>query len=688
MLEARSVAVVGASQRPGTLGQAMMIELQRGFGGDIFPVNPRYEEISGLRCYPSIADVPGPVDLVLLGVANARQEEQLRYAAEAGVRSAVTFASLYETPSAGVPSLPERMASIARAAGMVICGGNGMGFVNVERGLRATGFALPERLDPGNVAFISHSGSAFSAMAYNRRDLRFNLLISAGQELTTTASDYMAYALGLESTRAIGLLIETIRDADAFRAGLTIAAEGDVPVIALKVGRTAVSKRLVTAHSGALAGEDGAYEALFDAYGVHRVKTLDEMADTLELFVAGRRAPAGGLASIHDSGGERALFLDVASDVGVRFAEISDATTMRLADTLDEGLEPVNPLDAWGTGIDADEIFLGSMEALVDDGDTAALAFVVDLTKEEESDGGYVDVAKTAFHRTRKPFAIVSNLAAAIDPEDAAVLRADGIPVLEGTDTGLAAIRHLFDHRDFRSRPSPTPPSGPGDEVRDRWRARLGTGESVDEYEALQLLAEYDIPVVAAERASSETDATRAAHRLRWPVAVKTAVPGIQHKSDADGVKLNVGTPELMKVAYRDLVHRLGAEVIVAEMGPAGVELALGIVRDAQFGPLVLVAAGGVLVEILSDRALALPPLDVSRAAQLLDGLAMRPLLDGVRGEPAADVDSVVRAVAALSVLASDLGDVLDAVDVNPLIAAPEGCVAVDALVIPRATAE
>jgi acyl-CoA synthetase (NDP forming) len=687
LLEARSVAVIGASVRPGSLGEAMMVELSRGFDGEIYPVNPRYEEMFGRRCYASIAEVPARADLAILGVANARQEEQLQAAADAGARSAVTFASLFEAAAPGAPPLSERMATIARKVGMVICGANGMGFLNVERSLRATGFAMPERMEPGPITFISHSGSAFSAMAWNRRGLRFNLLISSGQELTTTAAEFLTYALSRESTRVVGLLLETVRDPEAFIGALATAVDRDVPVVALKVGRTAVSKRLVTAHSGALAGEDGAYEAVFDAYGVHRVQTLDEMADTLELFTAGRRAPAGGLASVHDSGGERAMFIDAAADVGVRFAEISETTTKRLTETLEEGLDPLNPLDAWGTGNDAEQIFLGSMEALLEDEDTAALAFVVDLTKEEESDGGYLGIAQEAFRRSEKPYMVLSNMTSTIDPDDVAVLRAVGIPVLEGTDSGLAAIRHLFDHRDFRARPAVAPPAPPAEEVRDRWRKRLGSGEPVDEFEGLSLLSDYGVPVVRAERADSETEATRAAHRLRWPVALKTAVPGIEHKSDAGGVKLNVGTPEAMKAAYRDLVHRLGAEVVVAEMAPAGVELALGIVRDAQFGPLVLVAAGGVLVEFMADRRLAVPPLDAGGARSLIDRLAVRPLLDGVRGEPSADVDAVARAIAALSVLAEDLGDVLDAVDVNPLIAGPEGCVAADALVIPRAAA-
>src|SRR4029077_21263814 len=285
-------------------GERMLVELtEGGYGGGIFPVNPRYEEILGHRCYGSIAETPGPVDLAIIGLPNAALEEQLEAAAAAGARSAVIFASGHEEPREGVPPLTARLASIARGAGMALCGGNGMGFLNLERRLRACGFYEPKDLPPGGVTFISHSGSAFSALLHNDRNLRFNLVVSAGQEFVTTMADYLVYALGLESTRVVGLFLETVRDAARFREGLRLASERDVPVVALKVGRESRAKDLVAAHSGALAGEDGAYEALFDAYGVLRVETLDEMLDTMTLLDAGRRAGPGALASIHDSGG-------------------------------------------------------------------------------------------------------------------------------------------------------------------------------------------------------------------------------------------------------------------------------------------------------------------------------------------------------------------------------------------------
>jgi acetate---CoA ligase (ADP-forming) len=687
MLEARSVAVVGASTRPGSPGRQMIHQLTAGgFDGEIYPVNPRYEEVLGLRCYPSVGEVPGSPDLVLLGVPNSALEEQLAAAADAGAGAAVIFASaLDELAGVDGQSLIDRLGAIAGVAGMVVCGPNCMGFVDVERRLRALAFEEREDLEPGPVTWLSHSGSAFSALLHNDRGIRFNLAISTGLELTTTMADYLRHALDRPSTRVAALFLETVRDPAAFRSALAAAAERDVPVVALKVGREEATRRLIEAHSGALAGEDAAYEALFEAHGVIRVETLNELADTLELFAAGRRAGPGGLASIHDSGGERAHIVDVAARVGVRFADISDETRDRIAARLDPGLPAVNPLDAWGTGRDYEGIFADCMRALLDDPDTAALAFTVDLSG-EDLEPGYMEVARDVFPATSRPMAVLTNLTSAVAPGAAASLRADGIPVLEGTATGLMAFRHLFEHRDAAARGPVRPPEPVGEEVRGRWRDRLASPGSWTEAEALALLADYGIPTVASATAASEAEATAAAERLGWPVAVKTAEA--THKSEVNGVRLGIEDRDVLAAAYRELAGRLGPRVTVAAMAPAGVELALGVIRDPQFGPLVLVAAGGVLIEVLADRRMALPPLDDPRARALLDRLAVRPLLDGVRGTPAVDLDAVARALVRLSALAADLGDLLDAVDVNPLIAGPEGCVAVDALVIPAAGGE
>ena len=685
MLEPRSVAVVGASVKAGSLGASMMSELRRGgFEGSVFPVNPGYDEVDGYRCYPSIGDVPEAIDLAILGVANVRVEQALRDAVAAGAGGAVTFSSLYDDEGIE-PGLRDRLHDIAAASGMAMCGGNGMGFMNLESKARATGFLTPDSLRPGPVTFISHSGSAFSAVAFNDRGIGFNLLVSSGQEVVTTMAEYMAYALTLPSTRVLALLLETVRDPAAFRAQLAAAASQHVPVLALKVGRSAASQAMVTAHSGALAGEHGAYEALFDAYGVHECRTLDEMADTMELFSTGRRVPGGsGIASVHDSGGERAMFVDLAGELGVPFARVRDETVAAIAAELDPGMEASNPLDAWGTGIDADRIFERSFAAFAADPEVGATVFCVDMTTQGEPyNEGYLQLARDAFDRTDKPFCVLSNLASAVSPSEAHMLRDHGVPVLEGTDSGLRALRHLLDDAAWRSRPAAAPPAAVDAAVRDRWRERLASGEPLTELDGLALLADYGVPTVTAQVAESADTAVAAAEAVGYPVALKTAAPGITHKSDVDGVRLGLADADAVRSAYVDVAGRLGPRVIVAAMAADGVEVALGVIHDETFGPLVLVAAGGVLVEVLHDRALALPPLDRAGAHRLLDRLRIRPLLDGLRGADGADLDALADAVSRLSLLASDLGDRIAALDANPVLAGPSGCVAVDALVEP-----
>ena len=685
MLEPRSVAVVGASIKQGSLGASMMRELRRGgFEGSVYPVNPGYDDVDGYRCYPSIGEVPEPVDLAILGVANARIEQALSDAAAAGAGSAVTFSSLHEEPGDG-PDLKQRLRAIAVEHGMPMCGGNGMGFVNVGSKTRAVGFETPDDLRSGPVTFISHSGSAFSALSFSDRGIGFNLLVSSGQEVVTTMDAYMGYALDLETTRVLALLLETVRDPEAFRAQLARADEQGVAVLALKVGRSAASRAMVTAHSGALAGEHGVYEALFDAYGVHEMRTLDELADTIELFASPRRVFGGsGIASVHDSGGERAMVVDLAGELGVPFADVRAETIARIEDTLDPGMESANPLDAWGTGIDGDRIFRDAFAAFREDPEVSVSVFCIDLTLQGEPyDQGYLQIAREAWQASDQPFCMLSNLASAVAQSEVRILRDAGIPVLEGTDSGLRALRHLLDDGARRARTATTMPEPVAAEIRTRWRAELQRGDALNETVVMQLLADYGIPTVASVTIAPPegiAEVVAAAKKLGYPVALKTASPEISHKTEAGGVRLGLVDAESLTAAYTDITDRLGPVVTVAAMAPPGVEVALGVVHDPTFGPLVLVAAGGVLVELLHDRVLAMPPLDVSAAHRMIERLTMRPILDGVRGAPAADVDALARAISRLSVLAADLGDLLAALDVNPVIAGPSGCLAVDAL--------
>ena len=684
MLEARTVAVVGASARHGSFGYELLNQLRAGgFDGTIYPVNPRYAEIDGLPCAPSIADVREPVDLAILGVGNTSLEATLRTAGESGARSALICASGHAIDGAEGSPLPERLQAIASQYGMAICGGNGMGFINLERRLRATGYSQDLDLLPGPVTFLTQSGSSFSALLRNRRGIRFNLAVSGGDELVTTMAEYLEYALGLESTRVVAIFMEAIRAPERFRRALELAVVRDIPIVTLKVGRGEFARRMVTAHSGAIAGEDAAFEALFEHTGVLRVQGLDELADTVELLCAGRVAAPGGLATLHDSGGERTHLIDVAATYGVALASISEATQDRLATILGAGLPPVNPLDAWDTSETAYDVFTSCLRALHDDPDTAAVALAVDLVADEREDV-YPAVALQIAAESTKPFAVLSNLRSAVDPDKARALRDAGIPVLEGTETGIRAIGHLFARRDFRLR-HPADESQRIDSQRmHHWRARIRSGP-LTEVAAMDLLAAYAIPTVRCLEVDTVEAAVDAAARIGWPVALKTAAPGVAHKTDCDGVRLDLADEAALRRAYLDIAARLGSRMTMAAMvarSPGDVEMHLGVVVDEQFGPLVVVAAGGLLVEAYDDRRVAIPPISLDRASALIDRLRVSRVLDGVRGRPPVDRQAIAHALSALSQLAVELGDVLAAVDINPLIAGAHGCIAVDALVI------
>ena len=686
MLGARSIAVVGASDRPGSFGQRLVTETLRSDPSiAVHLVNPRAGVIEGRPVVPSLDAIDGPVDLVLVGVADAAASGVLQAAADRGDRSAVVYGSLFDPADPTSMALRHQVAGIAQGAGMALCGAGCMGFVTPARGVRAVGYVERELLPVGPVALITHSGSVFSALLRTRRQLGFSVVVSAGQELVTGTADYLRYALELEETRVVGLFLETMRQPEALRAVLEQAAAQDVAVVALTVGSSQAGGAMVAAHSGALAGGDGAWEALFEATGVLRVADLDQLSDTLELFSSRHRAararPGSGLAAVHDSGGERTLVVDVAEAIGVSFADISEATVGRLATLLDTGLRPENPLDCWGTGADTEPLFTEAVRAMAADDNVEAVALSLDFVAEYDGDESYPHAALAAAAGSDVMVAVLSNLGSALDDASVAPLRAAGIPVLEGTRSGLVALRHYLD---FPDRPRRLPDVPPIDAARQsRWAERLAAGPlSADE--SVLLLADYNITSPASLRCTTSVDAVAAGRSIGYPVVLKTDVAGIVHRSDVGGVILSIADEAALDTAYRDLAGRLGPEVVVAEAVPAGVELSIGLVRDPHLGPVVVIGSGGVLVEVLSDRAVRLPPLDRERAVRAVATLRVAEVLAGVRGAPPVDMDSVADAVVAVSTLALELGDRIDGLDINPLSCRAEGCVALDVLVEAR----
>lgn len=670
MLQARSVAVVGASERPGSVGDQTMRQLvSGGFSGTVTPVNPRYESVHGLAGVTSLEQLAAPVDLAVLAVANSQLEQEMEKAAALGVGSVAIFASCHGETASG-QSLRDRLHSIAHEASIPICGGNGMGFLNVEDRLRICGFYQPPHLEAGGVTFLSHSGSLFSAMLHNHRGIRFNLVVSTGLEINTAMDAYMHWALGLESTTVLALFLETIRNPDGFRKALAEAESRDIPVVALKVGASHRGREAVATHSEGLAGDDAVYEALFEAHGVHRVWSMDEMADTIELFAAGRRATAFGLGAVHDSGGERAMLVDTAERVGVPLAVVSEKTAGRLAAILDPGLEPANPVDAWGTGHEAEEVFTEAMLSLADDPSVGAVVFCVDLTPEEKPDDAYSNAVFAVADGSHKPAAVLGNLSTTLDPVQAGRLRSSGIPVLEGTETGLRAIGHLLTHHQ-RSQRAPLEPR--------LTRAAFDPEARIDsELEALETLASYGIPIPKMESAADAESVRSSAAGIGFPIVLKTA-EAIDHKAEARGVVVGIRDETSLLDAYQDMASRLGPRVTLAEQ-VEGVEIGLGMVTDEQFGPVILVSAGGGLIEVLDDRVALLPRVDRVGALLALDRLRVRPVLDGVRGLPSADLNALAEVIARFSELAVDGTGLIGAMDVNPVMAGADRAVAVDAL--------
>ena len=669
MLGARSVAVVGASAKPGSFGERMIVEAQRS-SARTYLVNPRYQRVGELPCVPTLSDLDEAVDLVLLGVPDRVLIDQLKAAAEAGARSAVLFGSAH--------GLRDEIVSVATAAGMAVCGAGCMGFVDNATGVRALGYLEPDPVPAGGVSLVSHSGSAFSTLLRARRGFGYRLAVSSGQELVTDAADYVDYALADPQTRLIGLLLETPRAVARLRRLLLHAAESNVPVVILPVGGSPSGRAMVAAHSGALAGEDAAWDAFCASVGAVRVRDLAEFTDTIELFSAGRRRRGGGhgIATVHDSGAERALTADLAHELGVTFAALSDATVSVVDDLLDEGLAASNPLDVWGTGADTRALFGACLRVMSDDPAVAVTALAVDLVPEYDGDTSYEDAVRDVAAGTQAPLAVLTAVPSAIDRTAADRLRNSGIPVLEGTRSGLAALGHLA------CWPLPVEARQPVVDTRRRARWQAALSEWTPEL-AFELLADYGIPTATPRVAHTVDQAVQAAAELGYPVALKTL--GAEHKTEVSGVVLGIPSADRLSSEYVAFAGRLGAAVTVQPMVPEGVEVSIGLVRDECFGPLLVVAAGGTLVELLADRALAVPPVSPARARQLLDGLRMRALLDGWRGGAPADVAALVDVVVAFANLAADLGDLLDAVEANPVIVSPAGVMAVDALVHPRA---
>ncbi len=689
LLDARSIAVVGTSDKPGSFGGQVVRNLvDFGYPGSVYGVHPRLTTLYGRPCFPSLSALPERPDCIALAVANKHLLPLLQEAATLNIPSSVVFGD----PNVGTdrdPNLQDRIAELAHINGIAVCGPNAMGIYSLHRKLVISGYPVRPDKPVGNIALITHSGTVFDAMSQNNRDVHFNYVISGGNEATVTAADYMRFVLDDPTTRVVACYLETVRDPGGFVTALKLANERQIPVVALKVGLSERGRALAQAHSGALAGGPQAYAALFRRYGVCQVRTLDEMMDTLELFSRIQKMSNPDVTVLMESGGERSLFVDLAGEIGVPITPLSAETTNRLEGILEPGVIPDNPLDAFGTGSDVAGTYRNCLLAQHDDPNTGLLLLAVDLARDSYLSPDYVEAALSALDQLKKPFACMVNLTSGAGDELVEKLRKQGVPVLMGTETGLRAIRHLIDFSEFKDRPSSDPEfiGRPAPDVVKRLRDQLQKANApLDEHASKTMLAAYGLPIAHEHVVESSNQAVEAASSMGCPVVLKTLAPGVLHKTDVDGLFLGLEDKVAVQRAYKSLEQEFGPEVLVQEMVKGGIECILGMTTDPQFGPILLVGLGGVFVEVFRDVQTALPPLSQLDAERLYDQLKGGTLLKGARGKPAADIGALTDTLLRFSTFITDLGDLISQIDINPISVRPSGAVILDALIIPHNT--
>ena len=686
LLKPRSIAVVGASARPGSPGNEVLVNLRKGsFSGDLFAVNPGSNSIDGIACYPSLSALPLVPQHVVFAVSDARVEACLDEAIALGVPAATIFSSLQLQQDRSRP-LRRRVRDKALAAGLLLHGGNCMGFFNFHDGVWISGFDTRAHNAAGNVALLSQSGAGMSGILDCEERLAFSFAASTGQELCLAMEDYLDYVLDLPETRVVGLFLETSRHPAKFIAALDKARQRKVPIVVIKVGKSDLAAQLAVSHSGALVGSDASYQAVFDRYGVQRVDDMTQLATALIMFAQPCPVAGGGLVCLHDSGGERQLAIDLAEQLQVPLTELEPSTVERLEPLLDDGLPAVNPLDAWGSGgAGASQTMSECFTAILSDPGAALGAVIHDRAPGGEIYPSYVEYLRAAQLATSKPVFLVANHQGSGGDPRVVQATAQGTPVLDGLREFLVGARCLLSWRNFMAQADASALPGLDAGKLARWRELLRAGQPLSEAVAGDLLRDFDIPVANGVSIADAEQLGALSGQLHYPVVLKTAMPGIAHKSEVGGVILGLASFDELQAAYKQLAARLGPRALIVPMiEGAGVEMILGVARDAQFGPVVLLGLGGIHTEVVRDVALLLPPFSPFRARQAVDGLQMRKLLGELRGRPGLAIDQYCDMASRLSVLAVALADCISEVDINPVSLMVDDCIGLDALIVPR----
>ena len=698
LLRPRSIAILGASERP-SVGRTLVEALDGiGFRGEIYPVNPRYERLLGRRCYPSVTELPRDVDVLAFAVNHARVLEHMRPAADRGIGAAVIFDGGFAEADAEGRARQEAIAAICREASMTLCGPNCMGVISphVPSLVYIQAVHDPTRL-AGNVGMISQSGSICIGLLTDCRRFGWSQVISSGNEAVVAAVDFLEYLVDDAQTRVIAMFLESVRQPERFVAALDRAADRGKPVVVLKVGRSDRTRRAITSHTGGLAGEARVFSSMLRAHRAIEVADMDEMTEVIAACQADRWPRGRRVAVMTASGGQAELILDLAGAANLQLPPLSPDSRAEVERVIGRITGDGNPLDAWGNG-DFTTNFPHGLRVLGGDPGYDAIAFCSDGFDDQPmgSPARALDYAKTVAEGARqsaKPFYMMTMRSGVFRRDVVELLRQQGIAVVGGTRAGLGAVDRLARWSE------PLAPARPARGADGAIKA-LQTGRArptIHEHDAKRVLAAMGASIVREQLVASLDGARDAAKSLGYPVVLKVVSDAVPHRSDVGLVAVGLRDESELRAAWDRLtrkVDELGrrndvAGFLIQEMAHGILEVFAGVSRDPDFGLVLAFGTGGVLIEALDDVALRPLPLRVGDAEAMIAETRAATLLGGFRGRPPGDVEALTRALEAIGDFAWAECLNLAELDVNPIVVRERGagCVVVDALIVPRAGA-
>ena len=700
LVDPRTIAVVGASETPGSPGHSTMANLAE-FSGEVFAVNPKYTQVQGRACVPSLMELPKPADCVALCIARPLVEENLRQAVSVGAGGTIVYASGFAETA-----LPERIAAqhvlvdLAQAGEMRLVGPNTIGIANAVSGACINfmiGCAEILRGSAGRVAIITQSGAiGYSVLQSVMRGVRISHYLAAGNSADVDVCDYLAYLAEQEQVRAIICLFEGVKSGKRFLEAARLADRAGKALIVHKAGNTEASGKAALSHTGTLVGTVAAYRAAFEAVGAIHCDNLESVTETACLFAKAPRPAAGrGIGILATSGGAGVINADKAEEKGLALPEIAPATRKALEQVVPEFGSISNPADITSEALRSIDSFTQCLRAFAADPGFSAVV-VPFVYAHPVASGARAPVLGEVASMTDRLIAAVW-MPEWLEGPGSSVLDADPrVALFRSSDRAFEAIRTWFDWHERRARQDGKSdrlsPLDAAEKARALLYAARSRGETLTEQESKSILAAYGIPVPREATATTAAEAADIAGRIGFPVAVKIASADIPHKTEVGGIRLNLHSgEEVFQAATQILAAARTARpkarlsgVSVQAMAPPGHELVMGLRIDRQFGPLVMLGSGGIFVELFADAVAALAPVAADQAARMMQKLRSHTVLRGYRGRPGYDIAAAVDVLRRLSELGSDLAEDIAEADINPVIVGIEGAMAADALIVAK----